>query len=113
MHEFSIVQNIIDIVTDSAIKHQVKQVRAVEVEVGKASGVIREAMEFAWNAGTKGTMLENAELKIMEIILEVRCMVCGKHYTPAEIYESCPGCGDISPEVLTGDELSVVAIESD
>lgn len=111
MHEFSIVQNIMDIAAESVKKHDVRQVYAVEVEVGRASGVVREAMEFAWNAGIKGTVLENAVLKIHEIPLEVRCMVCGKLYNPSEIYEICPGCGDVSPEVITGKELRVVAIE--
>jgi hydrogenase nickel incorporation protein HypA/HybF len=112
MHEFSIIQNIIEIVTSTAELNNVKEVHAVEVEVGMASGVVREAMEFAWNAGTKGTMLEHAELKIKEIPLAVKCNTCGHHYQPCEIYESCPGCGDVDPEVITGKELRVVALDA-
>jgi hydrogenase nickel incorporation protein HypA/HybF len=112
MHEFSIVQNIIDIVTDSAKSNGVTKVRCVEVEVGKASGVIREAMEFAWEAAIKDTLLNGAALKIIEKPLAVKCNSCGHHYEPCDIYESCPGCGDIHPEILSGNELKVIAIET-
>ena len=112
MHEFSIVQNIINIVMESAKAHQVKHVQAVEVEVGKASGVVREAMDFAWEAASKGTLLERTVLKIKEIPLVVKCTVCNHQYQPCDIYENCPGCGEISPEIITGKELRVVAIET-
>jgi hydrogenase nickel incorporation protein HypA/HybF len=112
MHEFSIIQNIIDIVKDSASAHGITKVSAVEVEVGQASGVIREAMEFAWEAATNGTLLGHAELKIKEIPLLVRCGICSRKYSPCEIYEACPGCGEINPEIITGRELRVVCIET-
>jgi hydrogenase nickel incorporation protein HypA/HybF len=82
MHEFSIIQNIINIVMETATAHHVKCVHAVEVEVGKASGVIREAMEFAWEAASKGTLLENTLLKIREIPILVKCTICEHQYQP-------------------------------
>lgn len=112
MHEFSIIQNIIDIVTDSANANGVTIVRSVEVEVGRASGVVREAMEFAWEAAVKGTLLTEASLKITEKQLIVKCKLCGQQYEPCDIYQACPGCGDVYPEILSGNELKVVAIET-
>jgi hydrogenase nickel incorporation protein HypA/HybF len=110
MHEFSLVENIIEIVTETAERNRLSQVEAVELEIGVASGVIREAMEFAWEAAVKGTAFEQTILKIKEIPLVVCCSVCGKEYSPGEIYETCPGCGDVSPKVLSGKELRVAAI---
>lgn len=112
MHEFSIIQSIVDIALETAAAQQVNHISIVEVEVGKASGVIRDAMEFAWEAARKDTLLSNAELKIVEIPLLVRCNTCGTQYEPAEIYEVCPGCGGVNPEIITGKELRVVAIET-
>ena len=112
MHEFSIVQSIVDIVLASAASHNIKHVSSVEVEVGQASGVIKEAMEFAWKAAGKGTILNNTILKIRQIPLKMRCRNCQTEYQPGEIYEPCPGCGEIGPEILTGKELRVVAIET-
>jgi hydrogenase nickel incorporation protein HypA/HybF len=112
MHEFSIVQNIIDIVTATAEANGVSKVQAVEVEVGKASGVIREAMEFAWEAAVKGTLLSRSELRITEKPLVVQCSICGNQYEPCDLYESCPGCGEINPVIISGNELKVLAIET-
>jgi hydrogenase nickel incorporation protein HypA/HybF len=112
MHEFSLVQSIVDIALESANRHHIEHISAVEVEVGSASGVVPEAMEFAWEAATKDTLLNNASLKIKHIPLRVQCGICRMQYEPEEIYEVCPGCGEISPEIITGKELRVVAIET-
>ncbi len=113
MHEFSIIQYIIDIAEKTAMDNNISHVSSVEVEVGQAAGVIREAMEFAWESAIKETILKDAVLKITEKPLVVKCTICLQQYEPVDIYESCPGCGDISPEVITGQELRVVAIERD
>jgi len=112
MHEFSIVQSIVDIALESASVNHVDHISAVEVEVGKASGVVPEAMEFAWEAAITGTLLSKALLKITQIPLTVKCGICQQQYRPEEIYDPCPGCGEINPEILAGKELRVVAIET-
>lgn len=112
MHEFSIIQNIIDIACETAKVNHVTHVHAVEVEIGKAAGVIREAMEFAWEAAVKDSNLSDAILKITEKPLIVKCMICQHQYEPCDIYEPCPGCGEVNPEVISGKELKVVAIET-
>ena len=112
MHEFSIIQGIVDIVLETAREKQLTHISVVEVEVGKASGVIREAMDFAWEAARKDTLLSKAVLKIVEVPLVIRCNTCGRQYEPAEIYDICPGCGEVSPVIITGKELRVVAVET-
>lgn len=112
MHELSIVQSITEIVTETAMKHGVAHVSAVEVEVGQASGVVKEAMEFAWEAIKKDTLLHNAELRVIHIPLKVKCGICQHNYMPGEMYENCPACGETSPEIIAGRELRVVAIET-
>jgi hydrogenase nickel incorporation protein HypA/HybF len=112
MHEFSIVNNIIDIAVGSAEQNGLKTVGCVEIEVGKASGIEPAAMEFAWESARKNTILENARLEIHFIPLCMLCLTCGKKYEPDEIYSPCPTCGDVNARILTGKELKVLAIES-
>lgn len=111
MHEFSIVQNIIDIVLDSAKKNGATHVRSVEIEVGQSSGVVIEALEFAWEAAGKDTILNNTPLKIRKIPLQIVCRNCQTVFNPEEITDPCPGCGDANLEIVSGKELRVVAIE--
>jgi hydrogenase nickel incorporation protein HypA/HybF len=111
MHEFSIVQHIVEIALESAHRHGAESILSVEVEVGQAAGVVKEAMEFAWEAAGKGTLLEGATLVITSVPLRVACRNCRTAYQPADLFDACPGCGHVSPEIVTGKELRVVAIE--
>jgi len=110
MHEFSIIQSIIDIAIDSARVNKAVTISAVEVDVGQASGGIPEALEFAWESARKGTLLENADLVINPVPIKVTCRSCNHKYQPDDIFEACPYCGDINPELISGRELRVAAI---
>ncbi len=112
MHELSLVQEILEIALETARKHGVDHISAVEVEVGQASGVVKEAMEFAWEATRKGTLLGTASLVIKSIPLQALCRNCGRNYQPDEMFAPCPVCGEVSPEIIAGKELKVVAIET-
>jgi hydrogenase nickel incorporation protein HypA/HybF len=111
MHELSLVRNILEIALDTARKHGVERISAVEVEVGKASGVVQEALEFAWEATRKGTLLDSASLVIKSIPLQAVCRKCGAHFQPDELFDPCPECAEVSVEIIAGKELRVVAIE--
>ena len=111
MHEFSLVQNIIDIATDTAIRNQLVHVQSVEVEIGQVSGIVPEAMDFAWESARKDTLLHEASLVIKIIPLLVRCRTCGNEFHPDGLYETCPGCGNFNPEIISGKELRVTAIQ--
>jgi hydrogenase nickel incorporation protein HypA/HybF len=112
MHEFSIINNIVDIAIVSADQNGLKDVTCVEIEVGKASGIEPSAMEFAWESARKNTILENARLVMHFIPLCLQCRTCGMQYEPEEIYQPCPKCGEINARMISGKELRVVAIES-
>jgi hydrogenase nickel incorporation protein HypA/HybF len=111
MHEFSIVQSIVEIALETARVNGAGQISSVEVEVGQSAGVVREAMEFAWEAAGRNTLLEGASLVLKEIPLVVRCRSCQKTFQPDELFDPCPVCGDLNPEIISGKELRVVAIE--
>jgi hydrogenase nickel incorporation protein HypA/HybF len=112
MHEFSVVSNIIDIAIGSAEQNGVSNISCVEIEVGKASGIEPSAMEFAWESARTNTILKNARLVMHFIPLRMQCQSCGNQYEPDEMYNPCPGCGEINAMILSGKELRVVAIES-
>ena len=67
MHELSIAISIVDTCTEEARKAGGNSVSSVELEIGKLSGVVPEALEFSWDVAIKDSMLEKAELKINQI----------------------------------------------
>jgi hydrogenase nickel incorporation protein HypA/HybF len=111
MHEFSLVQNIIEIAEKGAGEKNTNPILAVEVEVGKASGVDEQALLFAWNAATRGTRLEGALMQIVTRQISVRCYQCHLIFEPEELLDPCPSCKTPGGELLAGRELKVVAIE--
>jgi hydrogenase nickel incorporation protein HypA/HybF len=64
VHELGITQDLVDLVAERTTG---RQVVAVNVRVGDASGVVAEAMAFAFDVVTYQTPLEGARLVIEEV----------------------------------------------
>jgi len=112
MHEFSIATGIAEVALEAAENHKVTTVSVVEVNVGDAAGVVAEALDFAWESIRKGTLLENAILRINRIPLQLRCNDCGRLFHATEPFDPCPACKGWITSVITGKELKVISIET-
>lgn len=110
MHELSVAQNIIEIVTDYAAKNSAGQVTEVVLDVGGVSGVIPETLHFVWEIAAKGSVAEDSKLKINFIEAAAMCLNCGKEFTLHDIFAICPHCGSVQFEVVRGKELKVKSI---
>jgi hydrogenase nickel incorporation protein HypA/HybF len=110
MHEFSLVLNIIDIVTEYAVKENAKEVKEVEIEVGELSGVVYDALEFALQMAVKGTIMENSVVHIRLIKGLARCTECFHEFETDSLFESCPKCNTCAPDIIRGKELRVKSI---
>jgi hydrogenase nickel incorporation protein HypA/HybF len=107
MHEFSIALNIVDIALEQARMNEAKQILEVEIEVGKASGVVREALEFALESAVKNTAMEKARIIIIEIPILAACRSCGFQFEGEAFITTCPVCGELTASLITGRELRV------
>ena len=110
MHEFSLVLNIIDIVTEYAVRENAKEVKEVEIEVGELSGVVYDALEFALQTAVKGTLMEQASVHISLIKGLARCTECSNEYETDSLFKPCPKCHTYAPEIVKGKELRVKSI---
>src|SRR4030042_3266604 len=108
MHEVSIVQGMLDIAIDNCTKQGYKRIDSIKVKIGKASGVVPDSLQFAFEALKPGTMAEKAVLTIEEIPVSGFCKNCNEKFTVEEAYViSCPLCGSTSFQVETGRELNI------
>jgi hydrogenase nickel incorporation protein HypA/HybF len=83
----------------------------VEVEVGDASGVNTEALEFAWESATgSSALMKHSKLVIHTVPLIFECARCHYHFSPADIPESCPVCGAYDSTLIQGRELKVKSV---
>lgn len=113
MHEVGITQSIVEIAEKHAREQEASRVLSVTVEIGALSGVVPEAMEFCFEACTRGTLLEGARLIVERIPGKGRCSGCGAGIDLDPHTFACPACGALGPERLQGEELRITELEVD
>lgn len=110
MHELSIVMNIVDIAEDETAKAEASSVTSITLEIGTLSGIVMEALEFAWQSAIKGTVLENAELKVHTIEGVAKCRTCGEEFSAKTLYQECPQCKGYFTDIIKGKEMRVMEL---
>jgi hydrogenase nickel incorporation protein HypA/HybF len=108
MHELSIADSLLEIVSRHA---QGRRVERVELAVGHLRQVVPSALEFAFELLAAGTCAEGAELAIRDVAAAGRCRACDVRSALTELPLRCPSCGGVDLEMLAGEELMVEALE--
>ena len=111
MHEVAIVAEVLGIAIEHARRVGAREICCIEMRVGTLSGVVRESLEFAFEALKLQTMAAQATLAIEMVAVVARCEQCGLQFEPQDIFYACPSCGALGGEVHRGKELEVVAVE--
>ena len=76
MHEFSLAQNIVEIVEETARSNQLESVSQVELEIGTLSGVEIPALDMALESLAEGTILQTCLITKIIIEAEAECNEC-------------------------------------
>lgn len=109
MHELGITRNIVAIVAEHAAGRKVTR---VALDVGRLSGVMSDAIRFAFDIVSEGTCLQGARLDIRDIDGVGHCRQCHADFPTPTLFTPCAcGCRDI--ERVTGEELKVREFEFD
>lgn len=106
MHELSLIQAVVDTITDRLGYRRVTMVR---LEIGKLSGVVVDSVRFCFDIVVDGTPLEGARLEVVEPGGRARCRDCSVEFASDDPILLCP-CGSSDVEVLAGAELLIKAI---
>ena len=110
MHELSIAQRIVDLLSDTSGQHGGGRVASCRLVVGELAGVEVESLRFAFEVCIRGTHTEGCVLEVVSVPLRLRCRQCGVE-RGGELLEPCPACGTLGSEVLEGRELRVDSVE--
>jgi hydrogenase nickel incorporation protein HypA/HybF len=112
MHELSIALNIIDVASEEAERQGNARVLAVHIRLGALTGVVKEALQSAYGLAREGTPLATADLVVEETLPAAYCPRCAASRTLKSPWElCCPTCGTPTPDIVSGRELEVVALE--
>lgn len=113
MHEVSLIHNLMEIVKQSAVEHGIIKVSMVKLVVGESHGALPEALEFAFQVLTEGTVCAGAELEIENRPVNIKCHECASDYQPEGYVYRCPNCHSGNVELVSGRELFVDYYEGD
>jgi hydrogenase nickel incorporation protein HypA/HybF len=111
MHEVSLLENTLEVALDYAQQQGATQIHRLTLRVGALSGVIPEALQFAFDIVIKGTMAEKAELSIEMIPAICHCSTCQQDFQPTDWIYECPECHQLCTELLQGRDLELVSLE--
>ena len=111
MHEMSLMASMLEIIEAQARADAFERVTRVVLEVGLLAGVEPEAMRFAFDVGTHGSVAQGAVLELQETPGRGRCPGCGLEAVLEAFYDPCPACGRLPMAILAGRELRIVSLE--
>lgn len=107
MHELSIVMSIVETAEEKVKEHQAHSVESIDLVIGDLAGIDKHALDFAWDAAVKNTVLQQATRNIIHIPARARCMDCDCEFAIKEVYDVCPLCGEPLIQIIQGKELQI------
>ncbi len=112
MHEASIAMNVLDTVLAECRQRGFQRIEAVRLRIGRASGILPDALRFAFDIAKADTAADQAELHIELVPLGGHCRDCGHDFeTPERVVFECPHCHGNDFSVARGYEMDIVDME--
>ena len=107
MHELSIATSLIEVATQAAASAGGGRIDTLHVRIGALSGVVPQALEFAWDVARPNTACQHATLEIERVEARARCTACNLDFPLPELVPlRCPACARPA-EWIAGRELSL------
>lgn len=113
MHEVSIIQNVVKIVSEKAIENKLSKVNKVSLKIGELTGIASECLDFAFKICIEDTILEGSILEIEEVKAVAECKNCKQEFPIDHFNKLCPCCNKFCSSIIHGYELYVNTIEGD
>ena len=89
-----------------------RRVTCVTLRIGVASGVVPQALAFAWDLAVAGTLLAGARLDVVRVPLAVTCRACGARSEVADpLRVRCGACAGNAVDVVGGRDLELASVE--
>jgi len=111
VHELGVTESIAGIVLRHARMNGAKRVLKVNIKLGELTGIVDHYVAFYWDMVTKDTVAEGAELNFIKVPTMARCARCEEDFHIQEYDLTCPRCGEIASDIISGREFLVESIE--
>lgn len=111
MHEVGLMQTALELAAEQTRRQGASAIHRIRLRVGNLSGAVPEALEFAFEAISQGTLAEGAQLEIERVAVVCHCETCDREFQPDDVVFECPRCGELSVDVRQGRELELAQLE--
>jgi hydrogenase nickel incorporation protein HypA/HybF len=111
MHELSIMDSALTLALEQAQKAGASRVHMIRLRIGALSGVVPEALQFAFEALAPGTAAEGGQLAIEHVPARFWCAACAHEFQSDDMFSECPDCHQPSGELRAGREMEVASLE--
>lgn len=111
MHEMALAESIVGIIEAEAKRQRFTRVKGVWLEIGALAAVEPEALRFAFDVVTRGTVAEQALLEIIATEGRAWCYQCEREVAVTSRIEPCPRCGSHQLHVQGGDQMRIKELE--
>lgn len=111
MHEMSLMGGVFEVIEQTLSQHEVKHVLQVKLKVGELTNAESDALDMAFEAYSKDTVCEGAELIIERVPVKGRCRHCHHEFRVENMFFLCPNCQNTGIEVIQGEELLIESLE--
>jgi len=111
MHEYSIVQSLLETCEEHARQNNSKQVRKVVVKIGVLSGVEPDLLQTAFDTFKEKTVCDSAEFIINHQKIVISCTDCGEDSTLEKHEFCCPKCESTQIKVIDGEDMFLMSLE--
>jgi hydrogenase nickel incorporation protein HypA/HybF len=111
MHEYSIVQSLLDSCEENAKVNNATKVTKVVVKIGVMSGVEPDLLQTAFDTFKEETICHDAQFIINIQKVKILCNEC---QTTSELEKNeycCPKCESTQLEILDGEEMYLMQLE--
>ena len=111
VHELSLMNDALELAIAHAHAEGGSKIHRIVLQVGDRSGVVAEALAFAFDVVSRGTLADGATLDIQTMPALCYCHHCRTNFQPSGWIDECPTCQRISTDLRQGHELQLASLE--
>jgi len=111
MHEYSVVQALLNQCEEVAEQNNAKEVTKVITKIGVMSGIETHLLQTAFDTFKEGTICDGAEFVINLQKLKLQCKDCNAEFEVDEVRYYCVECESLKVKVLDGEDMYLMSLE--
>ncbi len=105
------MQSALESAEKSARSSGATQIHLIRLRVGAMTGVVPDALQFAFEVVRSGTLAANARLEVETIPATCWCAGCQREFVTEDYVFECPDCHQLSGTLRRGRELELASLE--